>query len=219
MRFAPDFALLETEDREHSGRIALRLSSKHKEKTMKIKLLILAMAVLGFASALPAVAQVIFSTTPIGVLGWGTQVSACRIASGATLASIDTSFIDFKSGKYGTIDVVCEVPAFPDLIGLGANNFGLTFNNQSGYVGGVNECEISTALVFNHWGNIKHPGNIGFFDTAGHVFSGATTANVGMTAIPDFTTNLYSINILMTRQTGVPCNPQMQAAFVQEVIP
>jgi hypothetical protein len=39
---------------------------------MKIKLLILAMAVLSFANALPAVAQVILSTTPIGVLGWGT---------------------------------------------------------------------------------------------------------------------------------------------------
>lgn len=185
---------------------------------MKIKLLILAMVVLGFASVLPAVAQ-IFSTTPIGVLGFGTQASACRIASGAALASIDTSFIDFKSTKYGTIDVVCQVPASPDIIALGVNNFGITFNNQNGFVGGVNECDISTALVYNIWGNIKHPGNIGFFDTAGQVFSGTTTANIGMTAIPDFTTNLYSVNILMTRKTGVACNPQVQAAFVQEVIP
>jgi hypothetical protein len=185
---------------------------------MKIKLLVLVMAVLGVASALPAAAQAIFSTTPIGVLGWGTQASACRIASGANLATIDTSFIDFKSNKYGTIDVVCEVPAFPDIVGLGVNDFGITFNNQNGYVGGINECDISTALVYNHWGNIKHPANIGFFDTAGQVFSATTTANVGTKALPDFTQNLYSINILMTRQTGAICNPQVQAAFVQEVI-
>ena len=184
---------------------------------MKIKLLILATAVLGFANALPAAAQ-IFSTTPIGVLGFGTQASACRIASGASLATIDTSFISFKSTKYGTIDVVCQVPASPDIIALGVNNFGITFINQNGFVGGVNECDISTALVYNHWGNIKHPGNIGFFDTAGQVFLGTTTVNVGMTAIPDFTQNLYSVNILMTRQTGATCNPEVQAAFVQEVI-
>ena len=184
---------------------------------MKIKLLILAMAVLGFANALPAAAQ-IFSSTPIGVIGFGTQASACRIASGAALASISTSYIDFKSTKYGTIDVVCQVPATPDIIALGVNDFGITFNNQNGFVGGVNECEISTALVYNHWGYIKHVANIGFFDTAGQVFLGTTTVNVGMTAVPDFTQNLYSINILMTRQTGATCNPQVQAAFVNEVI-
>ena len=143
---------------------------------MKIKLLILAMTVLGFTSALPAAAQVIFSTTPIGVLGWGSQASACRIASGPSLANIDTSFIEFKSSKYGTIDVVCQVPAFPDIIGLGVNNFGITFNNSNGFVGGVNECDISTAFVYNPWGNIKHPGNIGVFDTAGQVFTTTTTA-------------------------------------------
>jgi hypothetical protein len=186
---------------------------------MKIKLLILSMAVFGFAGGLPAIAQVTFSTTPIGVLGWGTQASARRIASGANLMNIDTPFITFKSTKYGTIDVVCEVPAFPDIIGLGVNNFGITFNNQNGYVGGVNECEISAALVYNPWGDIKHPSNIGVFDTSGQVFSSTTTANVGMTAFPDFTKNLYSVNVLMTRQKGVTCNPNVQAAFVQEVIP
>jgi hypothetical protein len=184
---------------------------------MKIKLLILAMAVLGFASALPAEGQ-IFSTTPIGVLGWGTQASACRIASGAAIANVSTSFIAFKAADFGTINVVCQVPAFPDIIGLGVNNFGITFNNANGFVGGVNECDVSTALVYNHWGNIKFPGNIGFFDAAGQVFKGSTTVNIGMTAIPDFTKNLYSVNILMTRNTGATCNPNVQAAFVQEVI-
>ena len=80
--------------------------------------------------------------------------------------------------------MVCQVPASPDIIALGVNNFGITFINQNGFVGGVNECDISTALVYNHWGNIKHPGNIGLFDTAGQVFLGTTTVNVGMTAIP-----------------------------------
>ena len=185
---------------------------------MKIRLLIIAIAVLGFSSALPAEVQVIFSTTPIDVLGFGTQASACRIASGANLMNIDTPFVEFKSTKYGTIDVVCEVPASPDIIELGVNNFGITFNNQNGFVGGVNECDISTALVYNPWGNIKHPGNIGVFDTAGQVFTGTTTANVGMTAFPDFTQNLYWVNIALTRNTGATCNPNVQAAFVQEVI-
>ena len=185
---------------------------------MKIKLLILAMAVLGFASALPAHAQ-IFSTTPIGILGWGTQASDCRIASGPALANISTSAITFKAADYGSIDVVCQVPVSPGIIGLGVNNFGLTFNNQNGFVGGVNECEISVTLVYNLWDNIKHPGNIGHYDTAGQVFSGSTTANIGMTATPDFAKNLYSVNILMTRNTGATCNPNVQAAFVQEVIP
>lgn len=184
---------------------------------MKIKLLILAMAVLGFVSALPAEAQ-IFSTTPIGVLGWGSQASDCRIASGPALANISTSAITFKVADYGTIDVVCQVPVSPGIIGLGVNNFGITFNNANGFVGGVNECDVSVALVYNAWGNIKHPGNIGRFDAAGQLFTGTTTVNIGMTAIPDFTKNLYSVNILMTRTTGATCNPNVQAAFVQEII-
>ena len=82
----------------------------------------------------------------------------------------------------------------------------------------MNECDVSTALVYNHWGNFKFPGNIGFFDAAGQAFKGTTTVNIGMTAIPDFTKTLYSVNILMTRNTGATCNPNVQAAFVQEVI-
>jgi hypothetical protein len=114
--------------------------------------------------------------------------------------------------------VLCHVPAFRDIIGLEVNNFGLTFNNQNGHVGGVNERDISTARVYNPWEQHQAVRECRAFrrrrPSLPRHHHGECWHDIA-----DCTKNLYSVKVLMTRKTGATCNPRVQAAFVQEVIP
>jgi hypothetical protein len=183
---------------------------------MKTKLLILALAALSFANAIPAGAQII-TTTPTGAIAWATDVSACRIVTGANLATIDVWGVFFKPNSYGTIGITCPVPMTLALPVDDVNDFALTFNNTNGFVNGVNECEIIVGMATHAYGS-KIIQNDGLFETAGTAYSGVKTANIGLKTVPmNFSTTLYSVGITMTRQTGATCNPSAMSVVLQEL--
>lgn len=184
---------------------------------MKTKLF-LAVLALGLTVATQARAQVIFSSGPIGVVAWGKFVPLCKITSGAGLASINVSGgITFSSTGHGTINLVCDVPAMMRVDPSAINAFGLTFYNDNGFVGGVNQCSVSTTMgAYPYAGGF--PTLIGAFNTLNQTFSGRQTANIPLTAFLDVNNNLYLISVSLTRQTGATCNPKVVTTFLEEVI-
>ena len=184
---------------------------------MKTKLFIAVLA-LSLAGATQARAQVIFSTSPIGVVAWGEFAPLCRITSGAGLASINVSQgITFGNTAHGTINLACSVPAVMRVDPSALNAFGLTFYNDNGFVNGVDQCSVTTTTgAYPYAGGL--PTLIGAFSTLGQVFSGRQTANIPLTAFLDVNSNLYLISISLTRRTGATCNPKVVTTFMEEVI-
>jgi hypothetical protein len=184
---------------------------------MKTKLILMAL-VLSLAGARPARATVIFSSGPIGSVEWGTFVPLCKITSGAGLASINISGgITFAGTKSGTINLACEVQADPSAASS-VNAFGLTFVNDNGFSGGVDQCLVSTSLgQYPYAGGF--PTLIGAFNTSGQVFSGRQTANIATSSLLDINTNLYIVSISLTRSTALTCNPKVVDTFVEVIIP
>ena len=180
---------------------------------MKTKLMLMAL-VLSLAGARPALAD----SGPIGSVEWATFVPLCKITSGAGLASINISGgITFAGTKSGTINLACEVQADPSAASS-VNAFGLTFVNDNGFSGGVNQCLVSASLgQYPYAGGF--PTLIGAFSTSGQVFSGRDTVNIATFSLLDINTNLYIVSISLTRSTALTCNPKVVDTFVEVVIP
>ena len=186
---------------------------------MKTNVSFLALAlVLTAAIATPARAQVvIFSTGPIGIVGWDSRAVDCRIVRGAALANLATANVTFKPLKYGAIGLDCQVSAIMRVDPGFLNAFGLTFNNDNGLVGGVDQCFISTTIGAYPY-QTGLPILVSGFSTAGQVFSGIQTANIALLDFLDVNNNTYSVSIYLSRASGATCNPIAFATFLEEVL-
>jgi len=173
---------------------------------------------LTIANATQARAQVIFSTGPIGIVAWTEVPKDCTIFKGAGLAAaVGNGGITFKTSSYGTITLACYVTAIMRVDQSSVNAFGLTFVNNNGFVGGVDQCLISSTVgAYPYAGGF--PTAIGAFSTAGQNFTSPETANVALSDFLNLDTNMYKVSIALVRKTGVSCNPVVAATFLEEVI-
>jgi hypothetical protein len=185
---------------------------------MKTNVSVLAIAlVLTTAIATQARAQVIFSTGPIGIVGWNSRAADCRIVSGAGLASLTTGNVTFRPTARGSINLECQASATMRVDPSALNALGLTFQNDHGFVGGANPCTVSTSIgAYPYAGGL--PILVAAFSTAGQSFSGLQTANIPLTAVLDYNNNMYLVSISLTRANGATCNPIAVATFLEEVI-
>ncbi len=173
---------------------------------------------LTIAIATPARAQVIFSNGPIGIVAWTAVPANCTISRGGGLkANTGNGGVTFHPTSYGTISLSCYVTSLMRVDPTAVNAFGLTFINNNGFVGGVNQCTISSTVgAYPYAGGF--PTAIGAFSTAGQNFTTQETANVPLTDFLNVDTNMYTVSISLVRQTGATCNPIVAATFLEEVI-
>jgi hypothetical protein len=185
---------------------------------MKTRIFMLALTLaLAGSIATQVQAQTIISSAPIGVVGWTSRAADCRITSGAGLASLSTGNVTFKPAASGTISLECQTTAVMRVDPTAINAFGLTFRNDNGFVGGVDQCKLLTTIgSYPYAGGL--PTLIGAFSTAGQTFSGVETANIPLTAFLDYNNNMYLIGISLTRVSGATCNPVAVASFLEDVI-
>jgi hypothetical protein len=185
---------------------------------MKTNVSVLAIAfVLSIALTGQARAQVIFSTDPIGIVGWNSRATDCRIVSGAALASLTTGSVTFRPGTHGSINLECQASTIMRVDPTAINALGLTFQNDNGFVGGSNPCTVSTTIgAYPYAAGL--PILVAAFSTAGQAFSGRETANIPLTATLDYNNNMYLVGISLNRVNGATCNPIAVATFLEEVI-
>lgn len=186
---------------------------------MKTKLSALAIALfLAATIAVPARAQTtIISTSPLGIVGWTERAADCRIVRGAGLANVGAGTVTFRTTSFGTIALECQPTAIMRVDPTALNALGLTFRNDNGFVGGVDECLVSDTIgAYPYGGGL--PTLVTDFSTAGQSFSGVETANTALTATLTYDLNMYLVGITLTRKTGATCNPIAVATFLEDVI-
>lgn len=185
---------------------------------MKTKFTALAIVlVLTLAIAGQARAQVIFSSAPIGIVGWNSRAADCRFVSGAALASLTSGSVTFRPASHGTISVECQASVIMRVDPTALNALGLTFQNDNGFVNGANPCTVSTNIgAFPYAGGLATL--VAAFSTAGQSFTGQQTANIPLTAFLNYDTDMYLISISLTRANGATCNPAAVASFLEDVI-
>jgi hypothetical protein len=184
---------------------------KKRRNKMKTKLVIIGLVTLSLASATQARAQ-------SGIVGWVGVAGACAIDSRS--AGHHTSFgtVTFAPTASGNINLTCLVDGTTRINPQDVNAFGLIFNNDNGIVGGVDKCTISSQFV----GRSNSTGFftlLGTFTTAGHPYSGFTTADpFPISATLDFDKNTYVVSITLHRVTGATCNPALWVTFAEQII-
>ena len=186
---------------------------------MKTKVFVLAIALfLAATIAIPAQAQTtIISTSPLGIVGWTERAADCRIVRGAGLANVATGTVTFRTASFGTISLECQPTAIMRIDPTAVNALGLTFRNDNGFVGGVDQCLLSISLgAYPYAGGL--PILVTDFSTAGQSFTGVETSNTATTATLTYDTNMYLVGITLTRKTGATCNPIAVATFLEDVI-
>ncbi len=186
---------------------------------MKTKASVLAIALfLAAAIAIPARAQTtIISTNPIGIVGWTERAADCRIVRGAGLANVASGTVTFRANSFGTITLECQPTAIMRVDPTALNAFGLTFRNDNGFVGGVDQCLLSVSVGQYPYGG-GFPTSLGGFSTAGQSFTGVETANTALQGTLAYDNNMYLVSVALVRNGGATCNPIAVATFLEDVI-
>jgi len=185
---------------------------------MKTKLFIMALAAGSLGIATQARATVILSTGPIGIVAWDEMPSFCKTNSGAGLASFTGGGVTFRPTSSGTIAISCFVTSIMRVDPSSVNALGLTFKNDNGFVGGVDQCKITIQLgAYPYAGGL--PTLIGSFSTSGQSFTGRQTANASTSDFLRPDTNMYIVGVVLSRNSGAACNPVVYDSFLENVIP
>jgi hypothetical protein len=105
------------------------------------------------------------------------------------------------------------------------NAFGLIFNNDNGFVGGVDNCTLTAN--FRDLSAAIPQGTIisGTFSTAGQSYSGFTNLDPNGNGMSPFAmtaflndTDQYGVRIDLYRAKGATCNPTVWATYAEEII-
>lgn len=185
---------------------------------MKTKMLVATVAlVVTMAFTGQGHAQTIFSSGPLGIVGWTSRAADCRIVSGAGLAALNSGSVTFHPASHGTINLECQASTIMRVDPTALNALGLTFQNDNGFVNGTNPCTIITTIgAYPYVGGL--PTLVAAFNTSGQSFSGLQTANIPLTAFLSYDLNQYLVGISLSRANGATCNPIAVASFLEDII-
>jgi hypothetical protein len=178
---------------------------------MKSKLFIAAVAMLSLAISTQARAQ-------SGIVGWVAVSAVCPVDSKSAAHKTSFGTVSFSGTASGNINMTCIFDGTTRINPQDVNAFGLIFNNDNGFVGGVNNCSISASFV----GRSNSSGLLtlmGTFSTAGHSYSGFTTVDpIAISPAIDFDRNTYVVTLTLHRMAGATCNPSVWVTFAEEII-
>jgi len=178
---------------------------------MKARLIIVAIS-LTLASATHALAQ-------SGIVGWVGVAGVCSIDSKSAPHKTSFGTVSFNGTASGNIYLNCPIDAIMRVDPTAINAWGLIFNNNNGFVGGVNKCTVSAQFVQVPHSDPNHPSLLGTFTTAGTSYSGFTTVDpLPIGAFLDVNANTYVVSITLNRVSGATCNPQVWTTFVEDII-
>lgn len=178
---------------------------------MKTRLIITAI-VLTLAGATQALAQG-------GIVGWVGVAGVCSVDSKSAAHKTSFGTVSFAGTASGNITLNCPIDAVTRIDPTAINAWGLIFNNDNGFVAGVNKCTISAQFVQVPHSNPTLPILLGTFTTAGKSYSGFTTVDpLPIGAFLDVNANTYVVSITLNRLGGATCNPQIWVAFAEDII-
>ena len=180
---------------------------------MRTKLLIAGLVLIWIcANATQAVAQ-------SGTVGWVGVAGACELDSGSAGHKTVFGTVSFSGTSSGNIKLNCWIDGITRMNPSDVNAWGLIFKNDNGFVGGTNLCTVTGQFV-SVPNNKSVPSTvIGSFSTAGHSYSGWTTADpLPLSQFLNMDSNTYGVSITLHRNTNATCNPQVWVTFAENII-